>query len=237
MKTVRRFSALATRIHTSRTSLTVADDVEAFGPAAALALQELPRPLAEMNRLYRHLVARRALLTPAACQNWIGQRVNVFLRHDAVYVFAIHRDAAVAMANCVELRNVSFVVDQTGRQQTLKKTGTLPNLSTVHAFVSGDVISIEDAAPDFNPADWHPVFYRPDHAASFTLGSWPNDAVSRTSPVASSAGLPLLTARHVLMIPGRTKVWCQRPVCGEWPQTSGTVDATENPAGDGGETL
>lgn len=212
MKTVRRsLTKKREESAQSLSSLVLADDIEVFGPEAALALHELPGRLAEMNRVYRQQVARRALLTVPELGPWIGQRVNVFLRHDAVFVFAIHRDSSVAMANFVELRNASFVVDQTGRRQTLQKTGTLPNLSTVHAFVAGDMIGVENEPPEISPTEWHPVHYRPDHAPHFTLGSCTADP----QDTAASLCLPLLTAQHVLMVPGRIKVWCQRPVCGE----------------------
>lgn len=186
-------------------------DVAEFGVATALALARLAPDIAALNRDYRKQVAARALMMLPEIDVWRGQVVDVFLRHDAVFVFAIHRDSQFGMANVVELHDATFVVDEVGRQQTLMKEGPLANLSTVHAFVSGRVISLSNETPEWFRDGWSPVLYRPDHGSAFM-----------TTPVPDPAGgtllqnlRPVTSARKVLMIPGRVKVWCQNPVHAE----------------------
>jgi hypothetical protein len=184
-----------------------ADDVAAFGVTAAVALAHLTPKIAHLNRTYRQLVSARALLALPEIQPWVEQAVDVFLRHDNVYVFAIHRSPQIGMTNAVELCEARFVVDETGRQQTLRQEGTLPNMSTVHAFVTGRICSLSDEAPDVMLRDWHPVLYRPDIGTSFMTTSTPG-------PVPQNVRfdlLPVHSAERVLMIPGKIKVWCQGP--------------------------
>ncbi|MFO0999297.1 MAG: hypothetical protein U0936_03095 [Planctomycetaceae bacterium] len=185
----------------------LADDIAAFGMAAAVALAQLPPTIADLNRTYRQLVSARALSVMPEIQPWVERTVNVFLRHDNVFVFAIHCSPQVGMTNAVELCEARFVVDETGRQQTLRKEGTLPNLSTVHAFVTGRVCNLSDEAPDVVLSDWHPVLYRPDIGTSFMTTSLPG-------PIPANVRCelqPVHTADRVLMIPGKIKVWCQGP--------------------------
>jgi hypothetical protein len=189
-----------------------ADDIGSFGAEAALALSELPTAIAGMNRVYRHLISRRALSALPLLEDWIGHQTNVFLRHDAVFVFAIHHHPHVGMANFVELRDATFVVDEIGRNQTLRKTGTLPNQSTVHAFVSGQLLNIANQPPDIDLKNWHPVVYRPDQGCHFLATISPGE-LSEISP---SEFRPVQSARRVFMIPGRIKVWCQEP---QWLQS------------------
>jgi hypothetical protein len=184
-----------------------ADDVAAFGVTAAIALAQLTPKIAHLNRTYRQLVSARALLALPEIQPWVEQAVDVFLRHDNVYVFAIHRSPQIGMTNAVELCEARFVVDETGRQQSLRQEGTLPNMSTVHAFVTGRICSLSDEAPDVMLRDWHPVLYRPDIGTSFMTTSTPG-------PVPQNVRfdlLPVHSAERVLMIPGKIKVWCQGP--------------------------
>ena len=185
----------------------LADDIAAFGMTAAVALAQLTPTIADLNRTYRELVSARALSVLPGIQPWVGQTVNVFLRHDNVFVFAIHRAPQIGMTNAVELCEARFVVDETGRQQTLRRAGTLPNLSTVHAFVTGRVCSLSDEAPDVILSDWHPVLYRPDIGTAFMTTSTPG-------PIPENRRLdfqPVHSAERVLMIPGKIKVWCQGP--------------------------
>lgn len=185
----------------------LADDIAAFGMAAAMALAQLTPKIADLNRTYRQLVSARALSVLPEIQPWVEQAVDVFLRHDNVFVFAIHRPPQIGMTNAVELCEARFVVDETGRQQTLRQEGTLPNLSTVHAFVTGRVCSLSDEAPEVMLSDWHPVLYRPDIGTSFMTTSTPG-------PVSQNVRFdlrPVHTAERVLMIPGKIKVWCQGP--------------------------
>jgi hypothetical protein len=185
----------------------VADDVASFGVDAAQALSELPIAIAGLNRTYRHLVARRSLLSLPQLNDWLGTPANVFLRHDAVFVFAIHHHPHVGMANFVELHDATFVVDEIGRQQTLQKTGTLPNHSTVHAFVSGRLIRIQNEALSLDLQTWHPVLYRPDQGPHFLAARCPGELPD----VCSQEFQPVQSASRVLMVPGRVKVWCQNP--------------------------
>jgi hypothetical protein len=185
----------------------LADDIAAFGITAAAALAQLTPKIADLNRTYRQLVSARALSVLPEIQPWAEQTVNVFLRHDNVFVFAIHRAPQIGMTNAVELCEARFVVDETGRQQTLRKEGTLPNLSTVHAFITGRVCSLSNEAPDVILSDWHPVLYRPDIGTAFMTTSTPG-------PIPENVRLnflPVHSAERVLMIPGKIKVWCQGP--------------------------
>ena len=185
----------------------LADDIAAFGMTAAVALAQLTPSIADLNRTYRELVSARSLSVLPGIQPWVGQTVNVFLRHDNVFVFAIHRSPQVGMANAVELCEARFVVDETGRQQTLRQEGTLPNLSTVHAFVTGRVYSLSNEAPDVVLSDWHPVLYRPDIGTAFMTTSLPGPLIENMC----SDLQPVHSAERVLMIPGKIKVWCQGP--------------------------
>jgi hypothetical protein len=185
----------------------LADDIAAFGIVAAAALAQLPPKIAGLNRTYRQLVSARALSVLPEIQPWVEQTVNVFLRHDNVFVFAIHRSPQIGMTNAVELCEARFVVDETGRQQTLRQEGTLPNLSTVHAFATGRVSSLSNEAPDVMLSDWHPVLYRPDIGTAFMTTSIPG-------PIPENVRFdlqPVHSAERVLMMPGKIKVWCQGP--------------------------
>ena len=194
----------------SRDAEVLADDIEAFGIAAAVALAQLPPKIADLNRTYRRLVAARALSSMSDIKPWLAKSVDVFLRHDTVFVFAIHREPQVGMANAVELCEARFLVDETGRQQTLRQQGTLPNLSTVHAFVTGHVGLLSDEAPEVVLSDWHPVLYRPDLGPAFLTTSSPGPMPENVL----QSLLPVHSAERVLMIPGKIKVWCQGPSCG-----------------------
>ena len=72
-------------------ALVLADDIASFGITAAIALAQLTPKIADLNRTYRQLVSARALSVLPEIQPWVEQTVNVFLRHDNVFVFAIHR--------------------------------------------------------------------------------------------------------------------------------------------------
>jgi hypothetical protein len=185
----------------------LADDIAAFGITAAAALAQLTPKIADLNRTYRQLVSARALSVLPEIQQWVEQTANVFLRHDNVFVFAIHRAPQIGMTNTVELCEARFVVDETGRQQTLRKEGTLPNLSTVHAFVTGRVCSLSNEAPDVILSDWHPVLYRPDIGTAFMTTSLPGPLIENMRLDL----LPVHSAERVLMMPGKIKVWCQGP--------------------------
>jgi hypothetical protein len=183
------------------------DDIAAFGTTAAVALAQLTPKIADLNRTYRQLVSERALSVLPEIQSWVDQTVNVFLRHNNVFVFAIHRSPQIGMTNAVELREARFVVDETGRQQTLRTEGTLPNMSTVHAFVTGRICSLSNKAPDAVLSDWHPVLYRPDIGTAFMTTALPGPLIENVRLDL----LPVHSAQRVLMIPGKIKVWCQGP--------------------------
>lgn len=185
----------------------LADDIAAFGITAAVALAQLPPTIADLNRTYRQLVSARALSVLPEIQLWVEKTVNVFLRHDNVFVFAIHHGPQIGMTNAVELCEARFVVDETGRQQTLRQEGTLPNLSTVHAFVTGRVCGLSNEAPDVILSNWHPVLYRPDIGTAFMTTASPGPLVENERIDLQ----PVHSAERVLMIPGRVKVWCQGP--------------------------
>lgn len=194
----------------NRDAEVLADDIAAFGMTAAVALAQLPPQIADLNRTYRQLVSARALSVLPEIQSWAEQTVNVFLRHDNVFVFAIHRSSQVGMANAVELCEARFFVDEMGRQQTLRREGTLPNQSTVHAFVTGRACSLSNEAPDVLLDEWHPVLYRPDIGTAFMTTAFPGPMIEKVRLDLQ----PVHSARRVLMIPGKIKVWCQGPDSG-----------------------
>jgi len=156
-----------------------------------------------LNRTYCHLLAARALSVLPMISKWIGQQVNVFLRHDAQYVFAIHHHPHIGMANVVELNNARFTVDESGRIQTLQKSGPLPNKASVHAFVSGQLADLSNDNSRLNSDTWWPVVYRPDTCTHFMTSEQSTDAPEMWRAVQH--------ADRVLMIPGPIKVWCQGP--------------------------
>lgn len=175
-------------------AVVIADDIEEFGLETAVALSELPADIARLNRNYRRIVAQRALRVLPEIAGWHGRTVQVFLRHDEVFVFALACGDLIGMTNHVILRNAMFVVDTAGRRQTLRQEGPLPNHTTVHAFVAGELCHVSDSMDIPDLSGWEPVIYRPSANEEFTL--------SRT-------GRPVYRARRILMVPGRTKVWCQ----------------------------
>ena len=208
-------------------------DWRTFGFVAAVALAELSPDIAALNRLYRKLVSGRQLLRLPEIADWRGRRVSVFLRHSDVSVFAIHCSPGIGMSNMVILNDAVFVVDQTGHQQTLLKKGPLENQSSVHAFVTGTLVSVSDSVDDNLrakiPGDFLPVIYRPELRASFLVG--------HTDPPLVPQGiegdpqwLPVSAASQVVMIPGRQKVWCSDPVSCVLPELrNGKLGQTDWP--------
>ncbi len=170
------------------------NDLQQFGPDSALALAELSEPLAQLNRSYRQQVQNRGLSTCPEITRWIGCQVTVFLRHDQVYIFAVVCAHRCGMANRVRLADATLFVDPVGRTQTISQRGTLPNRSTVHAFIRGTLVEISDDSPEEDLAEWSPVIYRPAENSEFIIES-NRSAVTH--------------AQRVLMIPGRIKVWGQ----------------------------
>lgn len=155
------------------------------------ALRGLACQTARLNRIYVRDVANRALRTLPEIAAWRGKRVRVFLRHTTEFVFALSCDDVIGMANSVDIHDAIFFVDETGRQQTLRKEGPLPNGSTVHAWVEGTLI---DVSNDFIrcPEGCTAVTFRPAQAPWF---------------VTSPEQLPLFSASEVLFRAGEFKVW------------------------------
>jgi hypothetical protein len=174
-------------------AIVVADDVEEFGLETAVALAELPADIARLNRSYRRIVAQRTLRKVPEIYEWCGRTVQVFLRHDEVYVFAVACGDFIGMANQLELTDAAFVVDTTGRQQTLQQSGPLTNFTTVHAFISGTLRRISDETEIPELSGWEPVIYRPSSFESFA---------------SAVTGRSIHRSLRVLMVPGRVKVWC-----------------------------
>lgn len=169
-------------------------DIVMFGTDAAVALRSLSSHSAALNRGYRIQVQQRSLRVLPEIQEWSGRQVQVFLRHDSVYVFAIAFNQLFGMANHVELTAAELNVDPEGRRQTLSKCGPLANLTSVHAYVTGTLTRITDGTEHPDLTDWIPVVYRPADHVSF---------------VCQKSGCPVHHAASVLMIPGDVKVWCQ----------------------------
>ncbi|MBL8814990.1 MAG: hypothetical protein JNL58_03090 [Planctomyces sp.] len=182
----------------------VVSDLEAFGPDAAVALAELHPQIADLNRIYRMQVQSRSLISGKLLDEWNGRRVRVFLRHDSVFVFAIASDNEVGMANLVELNKVRFVVDATGRSQTLSLRGPLANSTTVHAWLEGTLVSssehttdaslLPNLANEIQKQGFVPITYRPALFESF---------------VTCDSHQPVVTVDSAKLIPGKQKVWAR----------------------------
>lgn len=160
-----------------------------------VALCQLPADLRELNRIYIDCVGKRSLRSAQEAVGWLDRIVTVFLRHDQVRVFAIASDGAVAMADFVTLKDVTFHVNAIGRKQSNTELGPLPNRRTVHAFLTGRLTEISNAARFPSSECWEPVIYHPLNRAAFVR------AQSLQSIHASST---------VRMVPGPQKVWCPR---------------------------
>ncbi len=179
-------------------------DLEQFGLDAAVALAELHPQIADLNRTYRMRVQSRSLISGKLLEEWNGRRVKVFLRHDSVFVFAIASDSEIGMANHVELNTVRFIVDATGRSQTLSLRGPLANSTTIHAWLEGILVSSSEHAADttllptlaneVQKQGFVPVTYRPALFESF---------------VTCDSHQPVKTADSLKMIPGKLKVWAR----------------------------
>lgn len=156
------------------------------------SLEQLPSGLQQLNRTYVRQVNQRSLIPAADASSWIGSQVSVFLRHDKVCVFAIVRDDVVAMADFVTLSDATFHVDEFGRSHSNAELGPLPNLRTVHAYLTGELVEIADFGTLPDSDAWSSVVYNPSCNTTFV------DCGNR-HPVHSSA--------IVRMVPGAAKVW------------------------------
>ena len=159
------------------------------------ALQQLPADIARLNRRYVEAVASRNLIPADQCQEWSGQTVDVFLRHDRVRVFCLSNDKDFAMADYVALADVQFCVDQTGFRQTLVEQGPLPNHRTIHAYLKGRLLWMADSGCEPDPSFWAGVLYNPIVSDCFFRQDT-DAAVDR--------------ARWALLTPGNAKVWIPR---------------------------
>ncbi len=179
-------------------------DCAAFGCESAEALQQLSPDVASLNRRYRLAVESRDLRRLPEISAWRGRTARVFLRHDAVFVFAIACGTEFGMTNSVELRDVRFEVDLVGRAQTLEHRGPLAGQTAVHACLSGILADMSDEwerdgqselphpVNSDGTVEWRPVLYRPTEHQTFV------DALDQE---------PVVCASCVLMIPGPVKVW------------------------------
>lgn len=189
-----------------------ASDLEVFGVETAIALAELSAPVADLNRRYRQATQARSLLSGESLTPWIGQPVRVFLRHDTVYVFALTVGRQFGMANRVVLGNIKFTVDRLGRDQTLSLRGPLQNMTTVHAWLDGELLEVHEFADTENSGTserqqlieqgFTGVTYRPALFSTF---------------VNNELTAPVMSASKAVLLPGRCKLWCRDVVGFESP--------------------
>ena len=156
------------------------------------ALNALPKPIRQLNKLYLEGITARSLLPATDCQEWIGKTASVFLRHDKVCVFAIVCEEQVGMADFVTLTHAQFHVDLTGRRQSNREQGPLPNRRSVHAYLTGTLTVISDTGTMPDGSKWKPIQYLPTEHSSFHIAG-DDVAIHRCSVVR--------------MTPGKQKVW------------------------------
>lgn len=159
------------------------------------ALRNLPESLRTLNEIYLRHLHSRTMLDSADAAAWPGKQAIVFLRHDRERVFAVVRQQRVAMADFVSLTDVSFHVDVIGRRQSNAEEGPLPNKRTIHAYLTGTLVSISDHGKLPDPKLWEPVEYHPLRYAAF---------------IRSELSLPIWAADRVELVPAAAKVWCWR---------------------------
>lgn len=160
-----------------------------------IALSMLNERTRSLNETYLRAVSARNMLRPEEATNWNGQIVDVFLRHDELMVFAIVCGDRVCMADWVCLSNVTFHVDETGREQSNADAGTLPNGRTVHAWLTGQLEWPTDHAWTPDQKSWEAVIYHPK--------SW---AVFRREQCQAA----IHQSETARLVPGNRKVWCPR---------------------------
>lgn len=189
-----------------------ANDLEVFGVETAIALAELSPAVAELNRSYRQAVQNRSLVSGQKLDNWLGQRVRVFLRHDSVYVFVISCGRQFGMANRLVLHDVRFVVDRIGREQTLSLRGPLQNMTTVHAWLEGQLAEVSEFADTDNSG----TLERQQLTASTYTGVTYRPALFATF-VNHELTAPVTSANAAVLLPGRCKIWCRDVLAFESP--------------------
>lgn len=173
-------------------SATTQDDVKRVDDA----LSQLSTDISLLNTRYLRCLAVDEPTKATDLESLQGKPAIVFLRHEEVDVFAIslqgQKGDTIATANSVIIRNVTFVVDETGRQQTLNKQGPLPNRRTIHAFLTGILETVSDEAIEPDTSLWEPVSYNPVLSGSF---------------VYRETKAPIAASRTALLVPGKCKVW------------------------------
>lgn len=172
--------------------------------AMEAALQRLSADTRALNRLYIDHVQKRSLVSVPEMMDWLEHPVTVFLRHDQVRVFAVVHEQTIGMADFLHLRNVRFHVDALARKESNAERGPLPNKRTVHAFLTGELISIGDSGRLPDGQQFEPIVYHPLHHCTF---------------VRQESGRPAWEADEVLLVPGGVKVWCPRISETEFGQT------------------
>lgn len=160
---------------------------------------------AALNRRYVATVKRRALCSAATVNEWQGEFVKVFLRHESDHVFAIAATDQFGMADYVGIECVSFCVDEAGRHQACRGLGNLPNGRNVHAWVRGRLLWASMQTRLTPATDWEAVVYNPHTMSTFQY---------------RDTGLPIHHANTVVFTPNPASVWCLPGSSGEIPETA-----------------
>jgi hypothetical protein len=146
-----------------------------------------------LNRRYLATVNRRALCGTAIINEWQGEFVNVFLRHESDHVFAVAAADRFGMADYVGIECVSFFVDEAGRRQACQGQGSLPNGRNVHAWVRGRLLWASMQSRLTPTSDWQAVIYNPHSMMTFQY---------------RDTGIPVHHASTVFFTPKPATVWC-----------------------------
>lgn len=146
-----------------------------------------------LTRRYMATVNHRALCGPTTANEWQGELVNVFLRHESDHVFVIAATDQFGMADYVGLECASFFVDQVGREQACQGEGDLPNGRNVHAWVRGRLLWASMQSRLTPKSDWHAIVYNPHTMSEFQD---------------RNTGMPIHHANTVVFTPGPASVWC-----------------------------
>ena len=168
---------------------------QSFDRRTEALLRQMATPTQHINRVYLRHVQDRSLLTAREAQEWLGEDVVLFLRHDRVKAFTVVNGEKAAMADFVVLNDVTFRVDNDARAASNREEGPLPNGRSVHAWLEGRLVSISDGGDVPEDNVWCPVGYHPHRNRSF---------------VCLQSGTPVLECSEVRLVPLKVKVWCPR---------------------------
>jgi hypothetical protein len=171
---------------------------------ASPAMQIQPHVF-DLNQRYVYTVSRRSLCGASTVGTWKYQTVHVFLRHESDHVFAIATGNQIGIADYLAITNVTFDVDEAGRQEACQGNGALPNGRNVHVFVTDQLLwaSMKSQLPITN--DWQPVIYNPHQMKTFQL---------------ARNNQPIHKAEVVAFTPNLAQVWCVQPAVPDFQEAA-----------------